>query len=1157
MARPYYLSNMLSEAFRDGLADEVHDLLLDTGDDLIVELTALCYRDDEIEAVQDDRLRLLLSSASVSREDSLKVRTLLVKQFRDCAPREIFPGLSGKVGDSGREAIILANFLGGRLDRYWGRMRAGALVADRGEDGTYGVFDENLSTSAVAARRLLATPKVDSLNRRYLTLRLVVHPSPQIADASGTALSEVEVDAAAVDFLKGTLSTASGRGLKKLVAWAGAEAYRNPDARRLLMLLLSPEFGDIRRIAAEKLVPLLQADEMTPNLVALAFEDGFAVSRQIREKVPAEIIEAAANERFIPMLLNRDLPEVQARSLAGRIGSDEKLTAAFTDLLADIDRELESDGGRRSHSFDWALSALANPSARLPPTMWSTISTMIGRCEKAYSYSSGLGKLVYAQSSDPSAHALCLNILPATEESHDLCRAFVNLSSKSPLFLSGLLERLRHSDPKETGTLASYLAAEVADEETQAVLAELLLLAAKTGYGWLVTEILHGFTRTNWTPPVVKAFEEIAEKELAPDDVIRGVLSSRLPGTAEAMPRGRGSLKRIMAFPDKGSSSPLPALSGLLTEIRTGKSLSSLSSFWDDLDVPEPLTRSRFPDPERFFVWLGDYVFDPHPEFWKHMPPDVVRVDLERSAPGRERVRVGFSNRTSLELALSELLDADFTPPGLTESDLDRMQWPRARRNPRGGNNPHSKSMSVPQMLSLLRGNIALLCRPSAVASADHFSHTIRRSETLARTDGGGKQKRGMSANGNVWQVHPLRFIEAYRTGPLADAYDRNALSVIKRSPAERLLADGAAGLGSAEMAEMKKRLMLLEAASIEWVKAGAKIILSSKDRPDAAAAQGDIPDVPETFGFVALTGSNIVNPSSGRKIEGFYFGHRNGRKNSEYVVIFVHRSIGKCPTFLEVAEDLSEICVCHIPASASLEDAVASACRDALKLSWPAPPEAIRLAGEAIMRSLTGSERTMGARDRGYISIPYGRSGREDWADKFVRFSTFFDNEEGRGFLAKRPEKKRSTRPDLTKLDLEPAESDGRMTHYLIEEEPGIWKRIKRGDLVGRNGNAVYPQFADSTRKVVVASVFLKGAKAVAIGSLQRGFFHFDHRGSMQDAHTKFCQKEFMQLERELGISDETTTPQSWTLAAADLKAIRENILYGQRATLLKPVYG
>lgn len=125
----------------------------------------------------------------------------------------------------------------------------------------------------------------------------------------------------------------------------------------------------------------------------------------------------------------------------------------------------------------------------------------------------------------------------------------------------------------------------------------------------------------------------------------------------------------------------------------------------------------------------------------------------------------------------------------------------------------------------------------------------------------------------------------------------------------------------------------------------------------------------------------------------------------------------------------------------------------------------------------------------------------------------------------------------------------DSQSSAYLIEESLRNWKRIKRGDLVGRNGRVIFPQLAGGEYRVIVATVYVLKKKTVGIVSISPCFFTFGPDGDLYAAFSGHVRHE---VERIQGRDQKSP----WVAGAADLELVRKNLFEGQKSTLLSPRY-
>lgn len=153
-----------------------------------------------------------------------------------------------------------------------------------------------------------------------------------------------------------------------------------------------------------------------------------------------------------------------------------------------------------------------------------------------------------------------------------------------------------------------------------------------------------------------------------------------------------------------------------------------------------------------------------------------------------------------------------------------------------------------------------------------------------------------------------------------------------------------------------------------------------------------------------------------------------------------------------------------------------------------------------------------------------------------------------------KRPAR-RVEHPLSIKVDRPPEEFDKIDQYFLVEDMPGEFKRVRRGDLNGKNGNPLYPQLRNSIRRALYAAVYIRGKETVALESVRGVYLQFGIDGSITDAFSKFVHDDIRAnlVHFSESISD---YPPHWRPSAEVIDEVKSNFLYGQRATLLTPRY-
>ena len=144
---------------------------------------------------------------------------------------------------------------------------------------------------------------------------------------------------------------------------------------------------------------------------------------------------------------------------------------------------------------------------------------------------------------------------------------------------------------------------------------------------------------------------------------------------------------------------------------------------------------------------------------------------------------------------------------------------------------------------------------------------------------------------------------------------------------------------------------------------------------------------------------------------------------------------------------------------------------------------------------------------------------------------------------------------PLSIKVDCPPEEFDKIDRYFLVEDTTGEFKRVRQGDLNGKNGTPLYPQLRNSIRRALYAVVFILGKKTIAIESVRGVYLEFGPEGSIRAAFSKFVHGDFpTKLAGSAGsVSDD---PPHWMPSAEVIDEVKTNFLYGQRATLLTPRY-
>jgi hypothetical protein len=153
----------------------------------------------------------------------------------------------------------------------------------------------------------------------------------------------------------------------------------------------------------------------------------------------------------------------------------------------------------------------------------------------------------------------------------------------------------------------------------------------------------------------------------------------------------------------------------------------------------------------------------------------------------------------------------------------------------------------------------------------------------------------------------------------------------------------------------------------------------------------------------------------------------------------------------------------------------------------------------------------------------------------------------------AQRPAR-RLEHPLSIKVERQPKEFDKIDRYFLVEDMPGEFKRVRQGDLNGKNGSPLYPQLRNSVRRALYARVYILGKKTIAIESVRGVYLEFGPEGSISDAFSKFVSDDIRTLVGFTGSAPDY--PPHWMPSGELIEKVKNNFLYGQRATLLTPRY-
>ena len=160
----------------------------------------------------------------------------------------------------------------------------------------------------------------------------------------------------------------------------------------------------------------------------------------------------------------------------------------------------------------------------------------------------------------------------------------------------------------------------------------------------------------------------------------------------------RSGRQKVVNFPGKEREiSPIVGLRGLLGPEATASRTSEAE--------PRPLTRFGYPAGRTGFVFQTRHFYDPHVDFWNHMPSEMVEMSTTFGDLHGD-VAIGFfsfvfENGTELELDFEALMEPGTFPPML--------------RNVKGGAsivNPYTERYSSSDLLAVIRTNVSLLFTP-------------------------------------------------------------------------------------------------------------------------------------------------------------------------------------------------------------------------------------------------------------------------------------------------------------------------------------------------------------------------------------------------------------------------------------------------------------
>jgi hypothetical protein len=1157
------MRGLTNRAFLE-VGDDVSQWLA-TFDPLVRSLALMCHSNSElVAAVRSDKSLFDWNN----EEKALKHFDQL---FRSNAPREIYTMFEGEIADRNREAIIVRNFASGRISEYDYNEIANHFCERMYRDD----IDGRVPTVGRTIRRVLANRTISQEVRKYFILGLAMAPSPTLSDIVASSLKTIPVDSDAIYQVLAGLRDGGKRACLRVQAWVGPVINEDVEARRLIRELLKSEDQEVKVRSANLLLQSLRPDDLTSDLIILAFGTDEKLATAIRKAISPEVIRQQTVIHMIPLFKEGKLSESQSFSLASMIGTDPAITTAFLGLAAQIDDEWDGSYSGASAVIDF-IELVGNPQAKLPKILWDMITNFAKRSEHHQILSSAIGNLVLSHPDEMPGHDLLFYQLSRDSVGDRICDAAVALASRNAAFEGRLYDAVRWArfQDRAMHRLVLVIAATRPDEKSQALIARFVHMAASAGENDEILDALHrGLSHVDWTHAVVSAIEKLAETENK-RALVAELLSSRVPGTSEVLPKRQSELKKRLWQRQKELVSS-PPLADHRAEIPVGDvSGYGVMGQWGDWHFsdggePAALHRSAYPDPKRAFVLFNKFVIDPHPDVWLYMPTSICEVEITRRSTtkvGDETLVFKFYNGSSFEIGLDDLLDPDFRPKGLDNDSCRQRAFKSISTTGRAGHdNPHSERITVSRMLAVLRANISLMFRQVDIETKTRSAESASIKRPTSQTKAVLSKKPGKLVPSNydgaerILPYHPHRFIAAYQNTELADAYDKNQYLVFKRSPAQIVVPSLKTSPG--ERQRLLAHLLKWEGFSLSWLYSGAQVIDLSNSLGDLLADRSEASRFEEAENeetrYVHLGRSQSKTLGD---IEGFYFKNMqpNGADRKYYAVGFVF-SIPKNTDPLALAQSLSASQWFFLRDDAVLSDSDRIA--DLALPNSPTPSlELAKLAIRCIALIQGGRYRELRTETPGTIPTPYGRQreGANEWLNEGSPISTYWPDE---GLIERKQKKaKELTSPsesDVVFVDEEPDDHDGLTTYFILEEFPDVWKRIKQGDLKQRNGDVVFPQLVNSLRRIMEIKVFLIGKKPGGVISIRPGTMEFDEEGSLYHAFDGWVMEKhherLAQISNRPRVMDED---RRWKIEEFHIEAARTNLFYGQKATLLTPAY-
>jgi hypothetical protein len=288
------------------------------------------------------------------------------------------------------------------------------------------------------------------------------------------------------------------------------------------------------------------------------------------------------------------------------------------------------------------------------------------------------------------------------------------------------------------------------------------------------------------------------------------------------------------------------------------------------------------------------------------------------------------------------------------------------------------------------------------------------------------------------------------------------------------------------------------------------------------------------------------------KKPDGFYVQYleASGQRPAGYILAFTHTGSGDLDDTTEVARRISAQHQLFIPAGLPLEKAVAARLVVRTTPGFQVPSyDDILIAARILHLVQNGTKRDICGRDKGYIPVPIGRNGEAGarWLADASPISTYFPLSRKVVSLSDERPVIRNLRRDTILIEDRPNETT--LTVFVLEDIDGSWKRVRRGDWRGTNGNARFSHLAGSKCRLVVAAAYMTGRKVSGIKSLRPKYAVFDAHGSLTPALFGDSMREYLDFDRK----PEDPLPE-WEIMEREIVEITELILTSRRSDDLLP---